>query len=161
MIRAVQTRATLVDLPVILELQRLAFQSEAAFVGDPTIPPLAQTLEQLEREFEQRIFLKLEQSGNLVASVRGNRAESGWAHIGRLMVHPLSQGEGLGSSLMRQIEHELGPCIGFRIFTSAASTSNIRLYEYLGYCISARERVGALEMVFLTKEGSRYESVDD
>jgi len=160
-IRAVPTRATLADLPAILELQRWAFQSEAVLVGDPAIPPLTQTLEQLERELEQRIFLKLEQSGNLVASVRGNRDESGWAHIGRLMVHPLSRGEGLGSSLMREMEHELSPCVGYRIFTSALGTSNIRLYEYLGYCISSRERVGALEMVFLTKEGSRHESVDD
>jgi len=154
-------RATREDLPAILELQRLAFQSEAALVGDSAIPPLTQTLEQLEREFKQRTFLKLEQSGNVVASVRGHRDEAGWAHIGRLMVHPSFRGEGLGSSLMREMEREFSACVGYRIFTSALSTSNLRLYQHLGYRISARERVGALEMVFLTKEGSRHESVDD
>ena len=155
------TRASQTDLPAILKLQRLAFDSEAVSVGDLTISPLTQTLEEIEAEFELRLFLKLEESGNLVASVRGHKDEAGGAHVGRLMVHPTRQGEGLGSNLMHEIEHELGPCRGFKIFTSAASTGNIRLYERLGYCVFAREKVGALEMVFLTKEGDEHESFDD
>ena len=155
------TQASQTDLPAILELQRLAFHSEGVLVGDPTIPPLTQTIEQIEAEFELRLFLKLEESGNLVASVRGHRDTLGWTHIGRLMVHPLRQGNGFGSRLMREIERELSPCQGFKIFTSAASMENIRLYEHLGYRIFSREKLGALEMVFLTKEGNDHESVDD
>ena len=71
------TRASQTDLPAILKLQRLAFDSEAVSVGDLTIPPLTQTLEEIEAEFELRLFLKLEESGNLVASVRRHKDEAG------------------------------------------------------------------------------------
>ena len=90
------TRASQTDLPAILKLQRLAFDSEAVSVGDLTISPLTQTLEEIEAEFELRLFLKLEESGNLVASVRGHKDEAGWAHVGRLMVHPTRPGRAKG-----------------------------------------------------------------
>ena len=46
-------RADIQDLPKILELQYLAYQSEAALFGDPNIPPLTETLEELEDLFKE------------------------------------------------------------------------------------------------------------
>ena len=46
-------RADKEDLKEILELQYLAYQSEAALFGGKKIPPLTETLEELEAEYEQ------------------------------------------------------------------------------------------------------------
>ena len=51
-------RAGFADAADILELQRLAYQSEAAIYDDWSIPPLTQTIEGIEKEFTDSIFLK-------------------------------------------------------------------------------------------------------
>ena len=49
---------TVEDLPAILALQKQAFESEARLVGSYEIPPMTQTLADLEQEFATRIMLK-------------------------------------------------------------------------------------------------------
>ena len=39
------------DLPSILTLQKLAYQSEAELVGDYAIPPLTQTIDSITDDF--------------------------------------------------------------------------------------------------------------
>ena len=51
-------RAKREDLPEILALQYLAYQSEAKLLQNPNIPPLKQTLSQLEEEFFGECYLK-------------------------------------------------------------------------------------------------------
>jgi hypothetical protein len=52
-------RADSTDLWEILELQYLAYQSEAALFGSNDIPPLKETLSELNAEFEKGIILKM------------------------------------------------------------------------------------------------------
>ena len=59
-------RATPADAAEILSLQRLAYVREARIYGDFTIPPLAQTLEELSAEFASKVFLKALEGGDLV-----------------------------------------------------------------------------------------------
>jgi hypothetical protein len=80
-------RADITDAPEILDLQKLAYQSEAAIYGDWSIPPLTQTLEELETEFEHMTFLKECDSGRLIGSVRAS-IHNETCIIGRLIVHP-------------------------------------------------------------------------
>ena len=46
------------DLEKILELQYLAYQSEAKLFGNMDIPPLKQTIEEVYDEFHKGIILK-------------------------------------------------------------------------------------------------------
>ena len=46
------------DLKEILDLQYLAYQSEAKLFGDMDIPPLKQTIEEAYNEFQKGIILK-------------------------------------------------------------------------------------------------------
>ena len=46
------------DLNEILELQYLAYQSEAKLFGNMDIPPLKQTLEEVYDEFNKGVILK-------------------------------------------------------------------------------------------------------
>jgi GNAT superfamily N-acetyltransferase len=91
------------DAPAILELQKLAYQSEARLYDDWNIPPLTQTLDELINDFTTKICLKAEVEGKIVGSVRGHQVED-TCYIERLIVHPNFQGQGIGTTLMAQIE---------------------------------------------------------
>jgi GNAT superfamily N-acetyltransferase len=144
-------RAPLDDAPAILELQKLAYQSEARLYDDWTLPPLTQTLENLREEFAVSVTLKATEAGRLVGSVRAREAED-VCQVGRLIVHPELQGFGVGTMLMRHIEAEFPRARTFELFTGSRSEGNLRLYERLGY-VRNREKVlsPAVTLVFLEK----------
>ncbi|WP_279052516.1 hypothetical protein [Eisenbergiella tayi] len=52
-------KATENDLQEILDLQYMAYQSEAKLFNDPDIPPLKQTLPEVYSEYEKGILLKV------------------------------------------------------------------------------------------------------
>ena len=145
------TRAGFCDLPAILELQYLAYQSEAELVGSQNIPPLRQTLHEIQTEFEDCVFLKaIDESGGIIGSVRA-RSDGGTLYIGRLIVRPDLQGRGIGTALLLAIE-QTSPHARYELFTSSRSVRNIALYERLGYVRVREEEVSAgLTFVYLQK----------
>jgi ribosomal protein S18 acetylase RimI-like enzyme len=143
--------AALPDAAAILSLQKLAYQSEARLYGDARIPPLLQTLSELQAELADMEFLKATHQGQIVASVRG-LLRDGTAHIGRLMTHPDFQKRGLGSRLMAAMESRFPTAARFELFTGHQSHDNLRLYRQLGYTECRVQPVHpALSMVFLEK----------
>ncbi len=109
-------RAARSDAPAILKLQKVAYQREAALYDDWAIPPLTQTLEQLDQEFDERTFLKAADGSRLIGSVRASMHE-GTCEIGRLIVHPESQRRGIGTRLLLAIEAEFPSAGRFELFT--------------------------------------------
>jgi len=143
--------ATLNDAAEILALQKVAYQSEAELYRDWTIPPLTQTLCQIEGEFDTKTFLKALQSDRIVGSVRTS-LDRGTCVIGRLIVHPDCQGKGIGTQLMLRIETMFPHAERFELFTGGQSRRNIRLYERLGYRIFREENLSLnLQIVFMEK----------
>ena len=145
------------DLEEILALQKLAYQSEAQLNNDFTIPPLKQTLDEIRAEFERTIFLKVVQDGRIIGSVRA-REKDGDCYIGRLIVHPDYQNQGIGSHLLAAIEH-MSNGRRFELFTSQRSERNLYLYAKFGY----REFKQAVlnektTLVFLEKVNGNYTS---
>lgn len=139
------------DLEAILELQRLAYQGEARLLNDFSIPPLMQTLEEMKEEFRSGIFLKaVDEKGKIVGSVRGTlRGDT--LLIGKLMVHPEHQGNGLGSCLLQELEKNC-PAPRLELFTSNKSLRNLCLYERNGYTRCVEKAVSpALTLIFLEK----------
>lgn len=122
------------DLKEILDLQYLAYQSEAALFGTKDIPPLKQTLDEVTDEYNSGVVLKmLDENNRIIGSVRAKES-NGTVFIGKLMVHPDFRGNGYGTMLLKEIE-EYFPKKRYELFTSTRSVSNIRLYEKLGYKI--------------------------
>jgi ribosomal protein S18 acetylase RimI-like enzyme len=144
-------RATRADAADILQLQKLAYRSEALLYDDWQLPPLLQTLDELRAEFAGSVVLKAVADGVIIGSVRARRAGDRW-QIGRLVVHPDFQGQGLGTRLLRRIEAESGETRKLELFTGHRSAGNIRLYERLGY-VRSREQVlsPAVTLVFMEK----------
>lgn len=144
-------RAKNEDLEEILALQYLAYQSEARLFGSMDIPPLKQTIEEVCDEYEKGTILKaVDDAGTIIGSVRAYQ-ENRTVYIGKLMVHPNMQKQGLGTKLLLAIEQEY-PNQKYELFTSTKSISNIRLYEKLGYKIFKEETVSEeLQFVYLRK----------
>ena len=139
------------DAPAILSLQKLAYQSEARLYNDYSITPLTQTLESLEAEFETHTILKAVIGDRIVGSVR-SRTRDGECAIGRLIVDPKYQGQGMGSALLRAAEANASGAKKFSLFTGSKSEANIRLYQRHGYSIVRTEVLSpAVSLVFLEK----------
>ena len=142
-------RACIKDLQDILQLHYLAYQSEAALFGSKDIPPLKETIEELNEEFNKGTILKLVEDGKIIGSVRAY-AKNGTAYIGKLMVHPDHRCKGYGTLLLNEIEKCFPDC-RFELFTSTRSEDNIRLYKKLGYMIFDTKKI-ADELVFVYLE---------
>jgi ribosomal protein S18 acetylase RimI-like enzyme len=139
------------DAKAILGLQKLAYKSEAQLYHDFFIPPLVQTLENLENEYQTHVILRLVKDGVIIGSVRAYD-ESGTCHIGRLIVHPDHQNKGMGRQLMDRIEKAFPNSLRFELFTGSRSGKNLSFYQKLGYHIFRCEKLNdAIEFAYLEK----------
>ena len=150
-------RADKEDLRSILELQYLAYRSEAELLGNFDIPPLKQTIEDVQREFQNGIVLKaVTADDTITGSVRGY-AENGTLFVGKLIVHPDFQKRGIGTQLLQEIEN-VCPQPRYELFTSDKSSRNMRLYERLGYVPFASKQVTpVLTFIYLEKHAENVQ----
>lgn len=148
------TRALRVeDAGEVLTLQRAAYVPEARRYRDPELPPLTQSLDDVRAELarEDVVGLGVRDDGRLVAAVR-LRIDGAVAHLGRLVVAPDRQGEGIGTDLLAACERVLPPEVAeIRLFTGSRSESTIRLYERAGYVRQYETPEGTHDLVHLTK----------
>ncbi len=146
----VYERATLDDLQEILDLQHLAFKSEARLLNNFDIPPMVQDYAGIKEEFDKGIFFKAVDNGRIIGSSRGY-IENGTGIIRKLIVHPDYRCRGIGSKLLYKIEQALD-VKRYVVFTSNKSVSNLALTEVLGYSIFKQEKVTPnLTYIYLEK----------
>ena len=147
-------QADLSDADDILTLQKQAYQSEALIYNDWTLPPLLQTKDDIEREFTQSVFLKALIHNQIVGSIRFFR-EGSRVFIGRLIVDPRFQRQGIGTQLLQAAEHYWQDALVFELFTGHKSESNIRLYQNHGYQVSRTDAISPqLSLIYLEKHSS-------
>lgn len=148
--------AEIEDLNKIIQLQRLCYNENARRYNDFNIQPLRQTLAEITEEFRNQLFLKVEDSGEIIGSVRGY-CTNDTCYIGKLIVHPDHQNRGLGTKLMCEIESRFGEADRYELFTGHEDRKNLYLYRKLGYTVFREDRVNdSLTMIFLEKgNGSR------
>jgi ribosomal protein S18 acetylase RimI-like enzyme len=138
------------DAGEILTVQRAAFVSEALVYGDPDMPPLIQTLPELEAELTTADGWVARAGSRLVGAIR-TRESDGVLLIGRIAIAPDMQGEGLGRRLLEAAE-EHSTADYAELFTGSLSEANIRLYERCGYVEASRIDEGdGTAQVFLRK----------
>ena len=143
--------ASIEDAKEILSLQKIAYLSEAEIYNDYSIPPLTQTINQIETDFENQLFLKVSTGKRIIGSVRG-QMESETCHIARLIVHPDFRKQGIGTRLIEEIEVRFKQARRYELFTGHKSENNLRLYKKLGYKPYKKQKVSDIvTLVFLEK----------
>ncbi|MEU8195981.1 GNAT family N-acetyltransferase [Microbispora amethystogenes] len=146
------TKAVPGDAGEILTLQRAAYVAEAQLYGDPFIAPLVESLDQVRTVIEAAIVLKAMDGGRVVGAVRGQLSGT-TCLVGRLVVAPDRQGQGIGTALLAAIHEAVPEAAAFDLFTGHLSEGNLRLYRRLGYRETQRERVqDHLMLVHLRRE---------
>ena len=86
-------RAEPEDAGEILTVQRAAYVSEAQLYGDPFIPPLVESADQIRRAVETATVLVARDGGRIVGAIRG-RLSGTTCMVGRLVVAPDVAGAG-------------------------------------------------------------------
>jgi ribosomal protein S18 acetylase RimI-like enzyme len=148
-IRTVQ--ASFEDATEILALQKIAYEKEATLYDDWNIPPLTQSLSEIQKEFKESIVIKAIVGAKIIGSVRAS-LDSDLCKIGRLIVHPEYQRKGIGSLLMQNIESQFSNAKRFELFTGTKSIDNIRLYRKLGYVECRQQDLSPkVRVVFMEK----------
>jgi len=125
-------RASMSDAEEILEVQKAAFLGQARIYDNYQLPPLIQAIESLKHEFTGKTFLKAVLHDQIIASVKFRQCGDE-VHIGRLIVAPAYQNQGVGAYLMRHLEDLFQQGESFHLFTGEKSSRNIHLYTMLGY----------------------------
>jgi GNAT superfamily N-acetyltransferase len=121
------SKASADDLEEILQLQKIAYVSEAEIIHDFSIPLLHQTMQKILCEFNTQVFLKCTLETRLVGSVRCYLQE-GTCFIGKLIVHPGHQNTGIGTRLLLAAEQCFPDAQRFELFTGQKSEKNLYLY---------------------------------
>ncbi|MGF7119584.1 GNAT family N-acetyltransferase [Methanobacterium oryzae] len=134
------------------QLQKIAYKSEAEIYNDFNIPPLLQTLDEINEEFKNSVFLKAVKNEKIIGSVRGTLINPETCYIGRLIVHPNFQNQGIGTKLMEEIEKIFNECEKFELITGQKSLKNIYIYEKIGYKQFKIEKLTeSLNLIYLKK----------
>lgn len=145
-------RAAPADAGEILTVQRAAYVSEAQLYGDPFIPPLVESAEQVDRAIRTGVVLVARQGGRITGAVRG-RLSGTTCLVGRLVVAPDLQGRGVGGALLDGLHKEMDTALAFDLFTGHLSEGNLRLYRRHGYRETHRERMSDhLTLVHLRRQ---------
>jgi len=146
------------DLGELLTVQRAAFLRDAQLYGNPFLPSLTQTLEQLRADSADpnRRFLVAKLGARLVGSVRAVRKGRS-IHISRLLTAPDLEGCGIGGSLLAAIEAvTAGDADFFELSTGTKSGANIEMYQRRGYHIVAESTDDAgIRVVNMSKAAQR------
>lgn len=140
------------DAGEVLTLQRAAFVSEAQIYGDPDMPVLTQTLDEVRVELAENLGCVAVRDARIVGAARA-RSDGALLLIGRIAIAPDQQGEGIGSMLLAALEdrgREAG-CTEAELFTGSLSEANLRLYEREGYRESERVPGDGSDQIFLRK----------
>jgi GNAT superfamily N-acetyltransferase len=121
------------DLPVILDIQRKAFLEVARTFNLKSMPQIEQTLESLNDEFINGTILKASIANSIVGSVRAHN-DNDTCYIGKLVVLPENQNQGIGKALMNAMENNFKDVVKrYELFTGVRDPRNLYLYDQLGY----------------------------
>ncbi|MDY6068266.1 MAG: GNAT family N-acetyltransferase [Opitutales bacterium] len=140
------------DIDEILALQKLAFKQVAETLGNYNIEPLTQSKADIEKEFEKGVFLKCVCNGKICGSVRAYIDENLVCHIGKLIVLPDMQKNGIGKTLLLEIEKYFANAKKFALFTGQITQHTRRLYENLGYTVVREKEKDSVKMLFMEKQ---------
>ena len=140
------------DIPVLYDLQLLAFESEAEMIGSRDIPALMESREHHREDFSNWTTLKLvNDAGEIVGAIR-YRPDGELIDVGRPMVHPDYRHQGLAQQMLAEVERACPDTVR-ELYTCTKSWINIRLYTKMGYtAVKEVTEDSGLSFVYMRKQ---------
>jgi len=141
------------ELEIILDTQMEAFTIYTKLLSAEKIPPLNETIEQIQHDFTHKIILVAYKENKVVGSVRYD-INLGVCHFERLSVHPDYQKQGIGQKLVVEIESLVAQEV-HKIFleTGLLASELISFYSRLGYSGEAilKRHYGQFDWIIFSK----------
>jgi ribosomal protein S18 acetylase RimI-like enzyme len=133
----------------VLQIQRAAYAVEAGLVGFDAIPPLRESLDELQSQ--PLIFLGVSCERTL-AGVVGYLRHGDTVDIDRLMVDPAFFRRGLASKLLRELLVRERTARRFTVSTGLGNQPALELYERFGFdVVGGEEPVPGVRIVRLRR----------
>jgi ribosomal protein S18 acetylase RimI-like enzyme len=136
----------------ILDIQQLAYLQESILIDYPNLPPLKETLLDIQTSGES--FLGYYEQ-NALAGVLSYSLEQKTLTIQRLVVHPTCTRRGIGRALLQELIHQHRHIKTFTVSTAEKNIPAVKLYEKHGFEITQRHTTpDGLALVRLKKHQS-------
>jgi len=143
--------ASIDDANKILEIQKAAFLGQAQIYNNYQLPPITQNLDSIQNEFNGKTFFKVMVNGQIIASVRFEEIDN-FVTVDRIVVKPEYQNQGIGTSLLKEIESRVPDAVAFQLFTGNKSDRNIHLYKKMGYKVVKKQTTEqGIELLYMEK----------
>jgi GNAT superfamily N-acetyltransferase len=143
--------ARLADASAMLALQRHAFEPEALASRSREIPPLQETLADIEAHLRAATVLKAMDGDRLVGAIRGV-VEGDTCVVRVLVVAEDQRGQGLGARLLAAIEAAHPRVARFELTTNMVMAGNVRFYLRHGYAVvEERQHAPTIRLAFMRK----------
>ena len=136
----------------VLEIQHAAYAVEADLVGFDAIPPLHETVTELQSR--PLIFLGVSYE-RILAGVLGYRRDGDTADIDRVAVDPLFFRRGLATKLLRELFARERDATTFTVSTGLGNEPAISLYERFGFRVVGRDEPAPGAQVVRLQRGPR------
>jgi ribosomal protein S18 acetylase RimI-like enzyme len=148
-------RASESDVEIMHSIQMRAFEEEGRRCGTREIPPLQERPEAILDHVRFHIALVAREGATVVGCVRG-LLDGKVCTIRALVVEPSRQGQGIGSTLLRSLEAELGAIERIDLTTNTVMEGNVAFYARHGYRVYERsEPIPGIQLAHLTKSTAR------
>lgn len=153
--KIVLRRARLEDAPTILKITKEAFTRYAQEVRkQESIQALFETLEDVERDIQEKYVYVCEMDGQILGSVRFQLLEGHIAYLSRFSMSPEVQNLGLGGLLLEKVRLE---CLDLGVYaitlhTASRMRSSVAFYLKNGYYIHSIDKSAPYIRAFMVNE---------
>ncbi len=139
------------DAPEILALLKVACHAEATAHEDDTLRPVSETIEELEKQFDQRTFVKATASGKVIGCACGRQGEE-TVYINVLAVHPYFRDSDVAERLEREIEGAFPSARRFETITGHKSAKRLTQLIQWGFeSFKTEEFTPKIKWVYMQK----------
>ncbi len=141
------------ELSLILEIQIKAFTVYTTLFSAEQIPPLIESIEQIQNDSNQKTILVACLNGKIIGSVR-YEINLGVCHFDRLSVDPDHQKQGVGQKLVLNVESSVAnKAHKICLETGLLASELVTFYSHLGYSGEAilKQHYGKFDWIVFSK----------
>lgn len=146
--------ATYDDIPNILDITHEAFVKYSEMAGVTNLAALNETYEDVKKDIDTKVVLIAFSDGIPVGSVRVEVFDDNTAYLSRFGVKVTSQNNGIGKSIMNQVDHIMKKkgVKQIALDTGSKITSLVRFYYGRGFYIDSTDKSRGYVRAHLIKE---------